>query len=447
MWFKRMQSALVCVFSSLVISCDGSDFAKMDVAIDFAYEMGPVTYRASGFLNSFGVDKPADEMISPLKPKLFRVRADDQFLFAPGFYERVTALGARIQATLTAPYVIKYVGYAQGGLDESSNNWPGDNNDWTLWENFVEEVILKAKARKLVVEWDIWNEPDLRTRTYWKRSKEQYFETWTRAVSKIRTIDREAMVVGPSYTNEDIEYLKDFLLYARDRNVLPDVLSWHENGDSSGIQIASRKKYIEKFMYKNNICIKHISINEFGPTEYQFAPGTFVSHFAWLERTKVRSAAKSAWDEPDGGNNCWNYSLDGLLTDTTLQPRAIWWAYKAYADVTGDLIHVFPFNKEYIDGVAGYDDEERTVRAVLGNWSDEDIRNALVSFNSMHKLSPKTRGVHVSVKRIPNSGTEPVDGLETVMCDFCEIVDNQVNVVIPDFKGQEVYVFCLKLDA
>lgn len=432
MWQMCIAGCLILV-AILIWGCSSISATQTEVIIDLSSELGQATYRASGFLHSFGASVPPDDTVVPLKPQMFRVRPDNQYLFARGYYERIKSLGATIQILPNGVYNLLYTKDS-----EESPYWPGDNGDWTLWEELLETLATKIKMEGFDVQWDVWNEPDYPS--YWKRSREQFFETWRRSVLQIRKVDPFAVIVGPSIGTFDPKFMEEFLLYAKEHDVLPNVLSWHELASRNAKEIQSHVEYMRHFMAQNGIEINEISINEIVPRGGQFDPGTIVNHFAVLERVKVDSAAKSCWEEPSGVFNAWNYSLDGLLTPPPeFGRRAAWWAYEGYASITGILVDVTPSESLFIDGVAGYDSDEQVVRAIIGNAGNGES-NVKIVFENMNALQffAETK-VRVLVKRIPATGVQILEEPEIVIDDVVHVVDNTLAVVIPEFKSQEAY--------
>lgn len=71
----------------------------------------------------------------------------------------------------------------------SSTVWPGDNGDWTDYDNFVMTVLsdLKANDSLEAMAYDIWNEPDIGI--FWNRSQEQWIDMYVRTHQLIRLVD------------------------------------------------------------------------------------------------------------------------------------------------------------------------------------------------------------------------------------------------------------------
>lgn len=74
------------------------------------------------------------------------------------------------------------------GTQNSSAPYPGDNGDWTSWDNYLTQLFSDLNANsmttKLVV--DIWNEPDLTA--FWTRTQTQYLQMWGRTYYKWRYV-------------------------------------------------------------------------------------------------------------------------------------------------------------------------------------------------------------------------------------------------------------------
>lgn len=66
--------------------------------------------------------------------------------------------------------------------------FPGDNGDWTNFNNFLERLASDIKINNMQdgIVYDLWNEPDLNG--FWMRSQQQYIDTWGRAYGFLRYV-------------------------------------------------------------------------------------------------------------------------------------------------------------------------------------------------------------------------------------------------------------------
>lgn len=406
------------------------------VTVDFGSIKGPATHRASGFLNTISADLPADQpedqLIRLLRPKLFRLHAREAL--TPAIYRRLTGYGADIQSVISDAY----------GYPGPSGIWPGDGGDWTKWEHLVEELVREADAKGFQLLWDIWNEPD--HNQFWDRGAEQFFETWKRAVITIRRVDPTAIIVGPSLANGPWHYLYGFLLSARKENVLPDIISWHDMSLDHPDDVSD----VRQFMAKQGIPPRPISINEFQYFKGKHRPGLTVWWLAHMETEAPESAAYSCWPDPAGYSDCDSPTLDGLLTRDG-KPRAVWFAHKGYADITGLLVEV-GVSEAGIAGIAGANEAVQTARLILGRREishGSEGTEVEVVFRNMDLVSylGEEGKVFVRAARIPNSGTASLEGYEVAMADECLVRDNEVRVRLRDFGAWEAYTVVLGREA
>jgi hypothetical protein len=389
------------------------------VVVDFGTDVGPVTYRGSGFLNGYGLGAPAspdkepfapgDKWVVPLKPQALSTHPDDwsvtnvDGLF--DIYDHARKIGVKyIQVKISDRY-----GYGYNKVAP----WPGDNGNWKLWEDCTEAMVKEVLKKKMVVQWDIFNEPS--PGGFWaaKGGTPQYLEAWRHAVVKIRSLDPKAEIIGPGMAGFHPEFLKEFLRFCKKHQVLPDVLMWH-----SAQRFSEDVKWAKKLLAQEGIDIKRFSISEYtGPANSSNA-GYSALAFADLERAKVESACRTV--NPDAHvpevNIAIHHTLGGLVTPTTFKPRATWWVYKRYADMTGRLKEVTP--AQTADGLAAWDPVAGKATILLGRSAPETADEGLeVICKKTGVLSSIIENGQIRVigERIKNSGWEPLDKPEVVM--------------------------------
>ncbi len=416
------------------------------VTVDLSVGQGAPTYAGSGFLHGMDATNPPAAIIDPLKSRMFRTGYGyEDSLASPAFYARAKSYGASIQYEPSDFYNHTYhvFGSGTGGV------WPGDNGNWTNWENFVAAEVNSAKAKGLTLQWDIWNEPD--GAFFWARSQAQFFETYRRAVVKIRSIDPNATIVGPSIayygTGSGLgQWLKSFLLYAKANNVLPNILSWHEL-DGTGVSMVTKDVTdIRQFMVANGINISRISLNEIVAPNELSAPGVLVHYLAAIGRLGVESAGHACWHEENNIDNCNNLSLDGILTTTDKSPRPQWWVYKGYADITGTLVGVTP--GATTDAVAGRDSGSKKAQIVLGR-NDRSAAPTTASIETIIKNISASAPylinggkVHVVAKRIPLTYYASLPSPLSVIDADYTVFNDQISVFL-NFSPPDAYTITL----
>lgn len=434
--------------------------APQTIAVDFALPIGPATHRFSGFLcTSIWPDEPSEELVAPLKPSMLQGYANwvrqDKYpgLFAPGLYERVVErLGMQFQIRLTSSYGLQFLNSGDHNwydIDvDTPGKWPGDNGDWSRWEGYLEELYRRVNEKGYTVVYDIWNEPDTASNSFWPRPYEKYLEVYRRGVIKLRQLDPNVVVMGPSYTGYREKMLEEWLLWVKENDVLPDILCWHFPEPQ---QIVHQVNHVKQFMAEHNIDIDKISIAEMILGSNKFNPSRAVLLFANLERCGpiVINAAKGCWpdDAEDGLMNsycgCNMGRLNHLLT-RDMKPRAIWWAYKAYADATGMLVEVTPNSSKRVDAVAIFDRDSRQVNIVIGNDGPAAAK-IVVDMKNLSSVGflPSRGDIHVEALHIPMTGPEPLDKPVATIDRTVRVKDGRLELQLDDVGSKDAYVIRL----
>ncbi len=395
-----------------LLICFSTAMAAETVTVDLATDGGEILHRASGFLHGFSDDGqlPPDSMIVPLKARLHRTRPGTTWAQA----ERMKKLGIEQQVVISDGW-----GYEK--------EHPGDDGQWGKWEEFVVRMIQEAEKRGLKPQWDIWNEPD--HRFFWKRSPEQFNETWRRAYLKIRETDPQAVIVGPGWSNvhSGQPRFTTFVRFCKENKVVPDYVCWHFPRD-----VVKEAEECGKLLKAENLQVKGLMVNEYCLAHEQYAGKT-----AWLiaqiERAKIDFSCHAIWGDEGKGN------LDGILFDARkATPKGQWWAYHRYAAMSGRLVSTTPSAK--IDLVASCDDHGKIVRVLLGNQGglQGDVK---VRFQGLDKAGylRESEGIRVVVERIPENKGGAVVALQTVIDARLPIHDNSLDVTIPWASDRDAF--------
>ncbi len=207
---------------------------------------------------------------------------------------------------------------------------------------------------------------------------------------------------------------------------------------------------VRQFMAKQGIPPRPISINEFQYSEGKHRPGLTVWWLAHMETEAPESASYACWPDPAGYSDCDSPTLDGLLTRDG-EPRAVWFAHKGYADITGLLVEV-GVSEAGIAGIAGANEAVQTARLILGRKEishGSEGTEVEVVFRNLDLVSylGEEGKVFVRAARIPDSGTASLEGYEVAMADECLVRDNEVRVRLRDFGAWEAYTVVLGREA
>lgn len=456
---------IICLLCGLCV-CYIHSQTQLNSSIDInlAKSDGDVTHAGSGFLYGFSAIAPAEQYFEAITPKLLRYCAaidgphagyiwDWNFatqgntgLFSEPMMERLERLNVRQQIVLGSP-ILEKINYNFSTIDQ--NGWIGDatpigqEQDKLLFQYIERQVnYVKSKGYKNI-EWDLWNEPDYVG--FWpsNRTIEQFYEVWKMMFNKVRELDPNAVIVGPSYFHfgTNGESLKKFLRYAKANNCLPNRLTWHELGDDAHKQISINVAKIRAFM-RNELDITPlpIDLNEIIGHTYSYSPGAHVWYFAEIEKSEVEGACHAVWNEVNGD---WTTSgqnagyMCHLLTqaDPKHQPRAVFHAYAAYAAMVGQRLSMSTSNN--VNGLSSYESQNGEIRILLGNQSASISEEKICIRNVSSASQPS-----VEIRRIKANGKSHVSSIPKETISF--IFEDHAIYVPLSFDSQEAIEICIK---
>ncbi|TDV42200.1 CBM35 domain-containing protein [Actinophytocola oryzae] len=403
--------------AAAVLPTTPAQAAGHTLVVNVAAPFRPVTHVASGGLYALAENnRPADSTLLPL-----RLNTNTQP--PPGVGQRPNGQPPGGDALLVAAQGDR-VGAAQ--VIRMPDIYPNFPYQWVGWDDWLSKVDTMVTARlnatsvSNVVGWEIWNEPDYT----WNTSAAGDFNAgWVRTVQRIRTRDTVTPIVGPSYATYDTNRMRTFLTVARDNNVLPDVMIWHELNHSSAAVAGNVAAYrsVESSL---GISPRPIFINEYAWTDEIDVPGRVSSYIAKFERAGVAAADRAFWYEYG--------TVNGLVVNNS-EPTASWWMYKWYGDMAGSMVSTTPPAQTGIDGFASYDSTRRRVDVVFG---DESGTNSV----RLTGLGALGSSVQVTLESTPGSGrTTAVSAPTTISNTTATVSGGQLTVSVPNMSATGAY--------
>ncbi|WP_219641708.1 CBM35 domain-containing protein [Cohnella sp. CFH 77786] len=399
--------------------------------VDLSNQYRPVTHAASGSLYGLADEgRPADSLIGPTKPKMFTQMAPNGQQLpngetAPtGDALKVSPIAKRNGASVTIR------------MPDIYPNFPYQWVSWADWYAKVDSIVNArlASGATNIYGYELWNEPD----GTWNTSAAGSFnDGWKNTYLRIKTRDTTTKIIGPSITQYNETWLRNFLTYCRDNNVLPDIISWHELGAPEGHYVDNPQPgYIENHIaaYRAleaslGISPRPISINEYGVVREEGVPGSMVRYFAEFERSGVDTANAAFWFRPG--------RLSNIVTDAG-SANGGWWLYKWYGDMTGNMAMTTPSNPTAVglDGIASVDAGNRIAYVVFGGGSG-DHTVVVKGFGSVPFF---TGNVHVKLETTPWSGVDTaVAAPSTVFEGDFEIANGQISVPVTNMNPSSGY--------
>ncbi|WP_327011309.1 hypothetical protein OHA72_30925 [Dactylosporangium sp. NBC_01737] len=403
---------------------------------------GKVPARAgAGFL--YGLTQngagPADGLLQPLRPTLFRGGGariaghgwlGDGYRAGTGYRVRVTSAIDQARRVTAAPYDATYhllVSDVWGADTEqpATTVYPCDNGDCANWRSFITQLVTDVKASGVRVRYDIWNEPD--GTGFWPRgvNSAQYFQMWNTAVAEIRRLDPAAVIVGPSYSGYNHGWLDTWLARTKADGTLPGVLNWHFGNDP-----LADSNDAKAIMAARGVGPLPMTIDEYLFSQQQ-QPGYLAWYLARLAPSDVSGAAHAIWSDC-----CTAGTLDSVLWNG--QPTGQWWVYRAYAQLTGNLVPTSGGNGVAV--VASADQGAGRAVALLGNQTGQTGTTSIL-FTGVPAWLLSGGRTRVTVQRIPNQS--PLSGPVVVSSADLTVTGGSLTVPVTMVSGTDAYTVTL----
>ncbi len=393
-----------------------------NVSVDFSSDQGAVTYRASGFLHGFNSTTPVSADITPLKPQSLRSDYTD-FGSDPNTYARSVSLGVTKNIFILGN---DWIGN-KGGYNPSGGRIV-TSGQLSNWAAMVALDVNTAISNGQTFQWDIWNEPDISV--FWTGTEAQYQAMWQTAVNTIRGINSGQIIVGPSTCCSPWgTWATDLMAFAKTNNVLPNIVAIHENTSPS--QLESDVAAVKSYLAANDPGIKQVDTTEIIDPGDPNNEGTELQFLAAAEHAGVGAAARSCWN-----SDCFDNSLDGLTNNGLI---AAWYAYQAYANITGRLVKITPTSN--VDGIAGQDPTLQQAYSVFGrNNSPGAINITFSNISSSASYLTASGSIHVNAFQLPNdSGGGSSGPVQIINTDYAVSAD-QIVVAIPSLGSNDVTI-------
>jgi hypothetical protein len=406
------------------------------ITVNFAATGGAPTYRASGWI--YGMTEngaaPPDHFFTDIRYQAMRAggaQLPGGGWVGGGYDRRWNATRAQMLRTRALGGRFVLLPHDLWGADGSAiSRFPGDNGDWTDYDNFLTRVFADVRATGVPVQWDIWNEPNITL--FWNRSQAQYLELWRRTYRRLRAEMPGTLIVGPSCAcvpSTGYAWWNQFLDHARANGVVPDIVSWHSLPGDPVANVAAANTTLDSRGIPHD---RPYQINEYGASDEQ-NPGDGAWYITRLERAGA-DGLRANW--ASGGNL--HNDLGNLLTrNSTGQylPKGEWWVYRFYAAQSGAGVATTPS--------AGYDayatkDSGNAKVLVGGGRTTGAIAVNLRGLNTISGVVVNNQ-VRVRVQRIPHNNGGAVAGPTTVQDRVVTLNGDATTVTIANNTVTDAY--------
>ncbi|KAH1315105.1 hypothetical protein KXV58_007839 [Aspergillus fumigatus] len=259
------------------------------------------------------------------------------------------------------------------GTQNSSAPYPGDNGDWTSWDNYLTHLLGDIKANRMTdgLIIDIWNEPDLSF--FWNRDQTQYLQMWGRTFHRLRSEIAGVELSGPASAGEPLpgnNWWKNWASFVATNKSIPDQYAWHMEG--GGGDLLSAQAGLVYWQTTYGLPGRPININEYAVLDEEVPAGSawWISQLErinavglrgnWLSGWKLHDFLASLLSKPNADNS--NYDPTG----TGYFPTGDYQVYKYYnLNMTGHRVGTLPSADLKLDAYAAVGDD-RVARVLVG---------------------------------------------------------------------------------
>lgn len=265
---------------------------------------------------------------------------------------------------------------------------PGDNGDWSSYDNFLTALFNAIHDNDMVpyLDLEIWNEPDLND-TFWQRDQVQYLEMWGRGYYKLRAAFPNNKIIGPcssSNPSPNNTWLENYLQYIKSNGSIPDYYCWHLELNS-GDDLEYTLPVWDALLSKYSLPQKPIICNEYAIQSKQ-QPGGSTWWISRLERYGVRGlrgnwAVNGSYDyfagllgKPGAGTSSYNPNQAGYWNNGEYN------VYKYYnLNMTGNQMQTVGSPDGLFDVYATAGTTENSVKMICGSRLTAGTWNILVT--------------------------------------------------------------------
>lgn len=403
-----------------------------NITIDYAIDKGESKQVASGLLHGISENNPSQYLIDGIKVRA--IRGADYHINLPSFFElptynRASATGAKLMIGL---YYYR----------ANDSYFPGDEGDFNKWEEICKNIYNEAMSKNLdIYSWITWNEPRLQ----WGNSssnRNRYFKAHEIAYKAVKSLNSQARIQAPEDHRYDFNFMKEFLLYCKANQCLPDVLAWHELSNDP-LNIEAHCKELKEWMENNEITPMPMTVTEYQGQSYSndntSIPGVNVYYLASMERAVqygFEFGLHACWtrigDDPDFIATL----ADMADRDNANLPRGMWWNYKAYKNMTGRKVAV-NVDGENSDALASSDSNMKRSVILIGTRNYFTPHDVTLTLNNIPEYLTNKEKVNIRVELITNEMvlTNP----EVVIAGDYDINNNSVSLNLPQMTPKSAY--------
>jgi hypothetical protein len=404
-----------------VVSATPAAAANPVITVDLGTSTGSVTDGSSGFLYGLANSGiPTNSVVAALHP-------DSTAQMAPGGTQHPNGDALQVAPQFVSDGGKNILIYMQDFYPTWPYPTPGITSYLTVVAAEATAVVADPNRSKYI--YVPFNEPDQQ----WYAGNLAGLETdWKLVYQKIRSIDPTARIAGLNYSGYNAADYANFLSYAKANNVLPDVTTWHELGNSFFTNWYTNYSSYRAAETSLGISPRPIYIDEYGRSSGDLGiPGNLIQYMARFENSKVHGNL-AFWTDSGSLN-------DLVAADSSNRVTGGWWLYKWYGELTGNTVAVSPPTQTgSLQALATYDASKQQARIILGgSLNPTDVYSTDVAVKHIPAALGST--VHATVWGVDSSGTAVSTGPYVVSEGNYAVSSGTTTLTLTGLKALSAY--------
>lgn len=338
-----------------------------ELTVDLSAPFKAVDHAASGALYGIAAPGwPADQWISAIHPKNFTQ-------MAPGGQQLPNGETSPVgDALVVAPIAARHGASVTIRMPDIFPSFPYVWQGAEFWDTEVDRMVAATVAADPgnIYAYEIWNEPDWT----WKAEWGDFDAVWAATHARIRALDAQRAIMGPSTTKWDREWMRGFLVKAQETGSVPDIISWHELNPVDADDIEEHVADYRALERELGLGPLPIAINEYGSIRSMAEPGALTRYIAQLERAEVDTANLAFWHRPGRLSDLLVPVEGGRGPTFNAAPTGAFWLFAWYGAMSGDMVATHGTDEGGgLDGFAAFDAAEGVARAVFGGAAGDHL--------------------------------------------------------------------------
>ncbi|HYE21712.1 MAG TPA: hypothetical protein VEA69_24950 [Tepidisphaeraceae bacterium] len=299
--------------------------------------------------------------------------------------------------------------------------FPGEKGNWSKWDDGVRQLFKKHATRPGGVQWEVWNEPD---KSSFKGSQADFFAVYVRTAKILRSLNAEAVLVGPSTSSNG--WVQEFLKVAKEFDVPPNIVCWHEGANKP--DVAGHVNGVEESFWQDGTGHEHVRIMQTTSSARAFVPGDVVILMAGIREARRQNMWRGLREELA-------IKAHHLLADDK-SPRAILRAMSLVAGVRGKPVKVD--RADTIHGVAGRWADGKTLEIVLGRAGAKSLKDPAPPEAQLRVKNLPRGEAHIAVTKLPNTGAAPAADPVLIFQHDVPVHNGEIKCPLAGFERGEV---------